>query len=83
MKKKLNYGEYIGTGELHLDTHGKYKFMFTPPYSYNPTNAEGYLEVRSAVSTPKGLQSLNRQTISALTAGEKRFLNKKSLHSGI
>lgn len=75
--KKLTYGEYIGTGELHLDTHGKYKFMFNPPYSYNPTNAEGYLEVRSAVSTPEGLQRFNRQTVSAFTAGEKKVSKQK------
>ena len=75
--KKLTRGEFIGTGELYSDIHDKYKFMFNPPYNYNPASAERYLEVKSAVSTQEGLQSLNRQTISALTAGEKKVSKQK------
>ena len=75
--KKLNSGEYIGTGELCSDINDKYKFMFKPPYRYSPANAERYLEVKSAVSTPEGLQRFNRQTVSALTAGEKKVSKQK------
>ncbi len=75
--KKLTQGEFIGTGELYSYIHDKHKFMFNPPYSYNPANAERYLEVKSAVSTAEGLQKFNRQTISALTAGEKRVTKRK------
>lgn len=76
---RLQSGEAIETGETVWsdETH---KFIFNPPYRYNPTNAQRYLGHKSALSTSDDIQSFNQRTISSLIETKKTKNAGKTKH---
>lgn len=64
--KELHNGMVLETGESILDVNKK-KFVFLPPYRYNPTPASRYLEFTNI----EDIRSFNKRTISSLTQPKK------------
>ena len=71
--KELSYGEEIRTGELFC-LGAKPKFLFEPPYKYNPLNAEKYLKVKSITN----LKEFNKRTVTSLCTETKTPDDKKA-----
>ncbi len=77
--RELEKGAAIETGEM-VWSDDKYKFLFNPPYKYNPNSAAKNLELRTASENQGAISSLNRTMITALTAkptSQKKVDNKK------
>lgn len=73
---KLRSGVAIETGEyISILGKDKDKFIFNPPYSYNPAKAEQYLEVKNITN----LNDFNKRTIASLSATNKSNTNPKGL----
>lgn len=68
---RLNSGEAIETGET-VWSNETHKFIFNPPYRYNPSNAQKYLGYKSALSNANDIESFNQRTISSLTETKKQ-----------
>lgn len=61
---ELQSGVAIMTGEGFSSDENDHKFMFRPPYRYNPQNAEKYLKVKNV----NNIVDFNKRTISELCA---------------
>lgn len=70
--KRLNKNEVIETGEsLSLFNDEKHKFIFQPPYNYNPDKAKKYLIHKTTTTTPGYIERFNKNSISTLTTASK------------
>ncbi len=76
--RELEQDTAIETGEW-IWNNDKHKFVFLPPYKYNPANAEKYLDVKTITGNQSAISSVNRTMLAALTAKpskEKKVDNK-------
>ena len=75
---KLENGAVIETGETVFEHMGdRHKFVYEPPYRFNPDNAIKYLKYRSSVSTENQIANFNQKNLSALTSSNKTKAEQK------
>lgn len=72
---QLTSGVSIHTGETYSSDPKEHKFMFNPPYRYNPEAALRYLEVKNV----NNIADFNKRTITELCAAPQVEGDKKGL----